>query len=470
MSLFPALIILWAFGAQGSFAGDTFAKDSLIYDDKVPWNISADSMAYDEKDGAYTAEGNVVITKGHESLYAQKATYNTKTGIAHVSGNVRLESAGNIITGDKGFFDLEKKTGKINSGSLFLTENHYYIRGDVMEKLSEDSYLIKNCLLTTCDGPNPDWTMQGSEVKVTIEGYGKIRNASFRVRDLPFVYVPYLIFPAKTKRQSGLLLPRVGYSSRNGIDVEVPFFWAISGQTDATFYQRFLSKRGYMQGMEFRYAKNKNSSGAFLFDILPDSHEKDMNDKDDLKLGPYDRTNDTRYWLRGKADKDLTNGLVARMDMDFVSDQDYLKEFKQGLFGFQARPDLEEEWGRPVEEKRSPARRSGLRLSHDSEDHSLQALFEYHQQQGDPADEDPDQPVMSLNFISLPKQLKNFPVFFGLGSEYGFIWRDDENENSGEKLGKSGHRFSLSPELKFPFWLFDYLECDHSLRYLSNPR
>ncbi|MCP4682557.1 MAG: LPS-assembly protein LptD, partial [Desulfobacterales bacterium] len=142
----------------------------------------------------------------------------------------------------------------------------------------------------------------------------------------------------------------------------------------------------------------------------------------------------------------------------------------QGLFGFQARPDLEEEWGRPVEEKRSPTRRSGLRLSHDSEDNSLQALFEYHQQQGDPAGEYPDQPIMGLNFISLPEQLKNFPVFFGLGSEYGFIWRDDEDENFGEKLGKSGHRFSLSPELKFPFWLFDYLEFEPSLRYIFNAR
>ena len=37
------------------------------------------------------------------------------------------------------------------------------------------------------------------------------------------------------------------------MDVEVPFFWAISEQADATFYERFMGKRGFMQGFELRY-------------------------------------------------------------------------------------------------------------------------------------------------------------------------------------------------------------------------
>ena len=47
-----------------------------------------------------------------------------------------------------------------------------------------------------------------------LEGTGVARGVTFRVKDVPVLYVPYFVFPANTQRQSGFLLPRVGYSNR----------------------------------------------------------------------------------------------------------------------------------------------------------------------------------------------------------------------------------------------------------------
>ena len=423
----------------------------------MPWEITAKSLTYKEKEGVFVAVGDVVIKRDGLLLYSQEATYNKYTEIVTLSGDVRLEAGGDILTGRRGFFDLKTQTGKIDKGCLFLRDNHYYINGEVMEKVAEDTYLIKDCQVTTCDGVNPAWSITGSEVKVTIEGYGKVRHATFRVRGLPLLYVPYMFFPAKTKRQTGLLPPRIGYSSRNGVTAEVPFFWAISDQTDATFYQGFMGKRGYTQGLEFRYLANEDSKGVFLFDILSDRREKkDMNDPDDLELSPYDRTNNTRYWLRSRADQDLPLGFVARLDTDFVSDQDYLRELRGGLFGFEARPDLAGESGRPFEEKYSTTRRSALRISRDGEKCAFQALASYHQRPDSPPEDETPQPVGGLNFMLLPDQVMDFPVFFCLESDYDYVWRD---------VGEKGHRVSLSPELKFPLWLADYVEFETSFRY-----
>jgi LPS-assembly protein len=163
-----------------------------------------------------------------------------------------------------------------------------------------------------------------------------------------------MFFPAKTKRQSGLLPPKLGYSTLNGAEIMIPFYWAISDQTDATFYQRYMSKRGYMQGVEFRYVESQNSKGILEFDILSDKETpKNLSDGDAVDISPYARTNQTRYWLRGRADQDLPQGVVARLDGDFVSDQDYLREFEEKLFGFEVRSNLQEESKRPVQEKRS---------------------------------------------------------------------------------------------------------------------
>lgn len=459
LSILLAILTLCAFKPQCAFSKDRFSTDSLLEDDETPWQITAKSLTYQDK-GVIVAEGDVVITKGGQSLHAQKAVYNTETGIAEVSEGFRLESGGDIITGDQGVFDLENQTGKITKGRLFLSENHFYVSGDVIEKTGTDSYLIKNCKLTTCDGTKPDWSITGSEIRVTIEGYGTVRHAAFRVRETPILYIPYMIFPAKTKRQSGFLPPRVGYSTLNGADTELPFFWAISDQTDATFYQRYMTERGYMQGLEFRYLLDEDSDGTFFFNILSDKKEKDLSDPDDVKISPFQRTNDIRYWFLGKSDQNLPLGVELRLDADYVSDQDYLREFQEGLFGLTLRPDLVTEFGRPVQEKRSAFRTSTLRLSRDRDNYSLQAGSSYFEQAADPdlQDETP-QPLIGLNYILPTEQILNFPVFFNLDTNYDYVWREE---------GVKGHRASVSPELNFPLWFGPYLEFEPSFRYRYN--
>ncbi len=461
LALWLSLIFILPFFVQDSLAVNLSTKKKAIESDDTPWEITADSLSYNEKKGTYHAKNNVVIKKAGQALYTQSAVFNTKTGVATISGGLRIETDGDIITGKEGTFNLNTQTGEIVDGRLFMKANHYYLSGSQMQKTGESTYLINDCTITTCDGKNPDWTITGSEVKVTIEGYGTVKNSAFRIRDLPVIYIPYMIFPAKTQRQTGLLPPKLGYSTLNGAEVLIPFYWAISDQTDATFYQRYMSKRGYMQGMEFRYVESKNSKGILEFDILSDKEaQKNMTDGNALDISPYVRTNQTRYWLRGRANQDLPLGVVARLDGDFVSDQEYLREFEEKLYGFDVRSNLQEESERPVQEKRSPTRRSALRLSRDGESYTLQGIAGYFQQVEDPETKNlMEQPMGGLNFDLLQEQLMGWPVFFNFETDYSYIRSDEANR---------GHDITLSPQLNFPFWLGPYVEFEPSFRYTYN--
>jgi LPS-assembly protein len=272
-----------------------------------------------------------------------------------------------------------------------------------------------------------------------------------------------MIFPAKTKRQTGLLLPDIGYSDRNGMELEVPFFWAISNQMDATFYERLISRRGLMQGIEFRYVAEGDSEGTYLFDILRDRiGQKDINNPEHIKLGPFPRTNRTRYWLRSRTDQDLPGGIEARLDTDVLSDQDYLREFGNGLFGLEVRPDLAEVSGRPVDEITSPYRRSALRLSRDNEDYSLQALASYYQRpEGSADDQTTAQPLAGIDFTVLPRSLLGLPLAFSLDTDLNYIWRD---------FGKRGHSVSITPALTYPLRFGRYLEFEPSLSITKSMR
>lgn len=456
--LYPAIFFCLGLFGSVADANALFSKDKLAEDKNGPWKITAKSLSYDQKTSVYRAKGDVLIVRGDQALSAQEAMYNRQTGVAEVSGSVRLKSGDDILTGEKGVFNLTEQTGKIENGRLFLKQNHYYLSGGTMEKIGENTYVIKKCRLTTCDGENPAWSITGSEVKVTVEGYGQVKDAAFRMKGWPFLYVPYMIFPAKTKRQTGLLPPRMGYSSRNGADMEIPFFWAVSEQTDATLYERYLSRRGFMQGLEFRYVEESGSEGNFLADFLRDRKEtKDMTDPDELKISPFERNNENRFWFRGRADQAMPYGVTARLDMDLVSDQDYLRDFETDLAGYESRPDLSEASERPVEERYAPTRRSALRLSREWQSLSLQGLSSYHQRPEDPSHDVTPQPLAGMEANLAPQSLYHLPVYLGMNSDYDYVWREE---------GARGQQLSLSPDLRFPWKMASgYLQVEPSFRY-----
>ncbi len=438
-----------------SIAGDE--RYGRHEDGEIRSEIEAGRLSYDADKRVYNAFGDVVITRENQVLNSQTAEYNESTGKAQVPGPFKLEVDGDVLTGRDGTFNLINETGELEHGQLFLTEDNAYLRAEKIEKLGKNRFFMTDCVLTTCDGERPTWSIAGSEVDLTLEGYGKVKHASFRIKDVPVLYFPYFIFPAKTKRQSGLLPPAFGYSDRNGPDVEIPFFWAISDSTDATFYQRYLARRGYMQGLEYRYMTAEPSRGTFMLDILSDRRDvKNMNDPDEIELSPFERTNTTRYWARGRVDHQLPLDIQGRLDVDFVSDQDYLREFERSGFAFQARPDLENLWNRPLEEIWSPTRRSALRLSRDGELYSLQAGMEYYQRpENIPADPTP-QPLGSAVFDLLPRRIFGSPVYAGMRTDFDHVWREH---------GTTGYRTSASPSITLPFTIGPYLQVEPFSEY-----
>ena len=104
-----------------------------IKEDKNPLEIEADSVELDNKNNIVIAQGNVLIKMGEDTLQ-----------------------------GDKIIFNIENKTGIVYKGKAFYARNHFYIKGDKIEKTGEQTYFIEQPRATTCDGDSPDWEMDGS--------------------------------------------------------------------------------------------------------------------------------------------------------------------------------------------------------------------------------------------------------------------------------------------------------------------
>jgi LPS-assembly protein len=420
----------------------------------APWEISADRVAYDQDADTYLAEGNVTITREQSTLTADRVRLDQKSRLAWAEGRVRLLSGRDVLSGSRLQLHLDDETGLLADGSLFFAENHFYLSGKEIRKTGPATYHVKDATATTCDGPDPDWRITGKEVQVTIEGYGHAKHAALWARQVPLVYTPYLVFPVKSQRQSGLLTPELSFSDRKGVRYLQPVFWAISDSTDATFFADHMSERGTRLGMEYRYVAGQAARGTFMADGFQDRRiddgQADSSERwgyaDDLHLRP----NSDRYWFRAKIDQNLPWELTAKLDLDVVSDQDYLKEFDRGYGGFEkTREYFRGTLGRDIDDFNEPVRLNQLNLNRLWTGYTFNTDVRWYddvvkRRQGDTNDTLQQLPQVTLD--GTKKRVAGSPFYFDLLSSYSHFYREE---------GTRGHRADLYPRVYHPVRLFD---------------
>lgn len=424
------------------FAAETIKNES-------PVEIEAEVMKYNNFTDVYDFQGNVVITYQEGTLKADAVRLDNKNSIATAQGNAFLSKGADNMAGDKIIFNIESKTGTAYNSKIFLAKNHFYIKGAKIDKIGEDTYYIEKPSATTCDGDNPDWQVAGSEMKVTIEGYGLMKNARFLTKGLPVLYSPFVPFPAKTKRQSGFLLPYLSYSrDKDGIDVELPFFWAISPQADATFYQRFMERRGFKEGIEFRYYLGDKSFGTLYGDYIADG--KNITETADPATGREWNSMHHRwsYYLNHQTNFDPQ--LYIRTDLRKVSDKWYFKDFSSHNYYLEHYAANEEDPFKKVPFRGNESLRSlesTARAVKSWSNFNITALISSTDDFAAANNDSVLQKYPEVIFTGIKQQVLNSPVYFEFLGTYDYFYRG---------AGQKGHYGSLLPTLSLPFNLSHY--------------
>jgi LPS-assembly protein len=441
-----ALMLLVSPAAASDAGNDRFFTDSP----DQPWHITADQITQDRRTGRSVAKGNVVITKQGRKLTADRVRFDESADTLLAEGHVMLTTGEDVLTGQRLVMDLAAETGTVYNGTVFLSRNHFYIRGETIRKTGKNTYEVQDAHVTSCDGDAPAWHLTGKKFNVTVEGYGYATHAALWARKLPVMYTPALVFPVKIRRQTGLLPPLVGHSERKWEEYEQPFFWAINDASDATVYFHHMQRRGEKLGLEYRYVLDKDARGAVMADGFDDrkvdagptattNTEWGYTGDNDL------RPNSDRYWIRMKHDQRLPGNVTAKLDLDVVSDQDYLDEFRSGYMGFDAADDyFAQTFGRDLDEYDDDVRTNALTLNRTWTGYSLNARALWYddviKRRRGTADTTLQQlPV--VEFDASRKKLLDSPFYASLDSAYHNFYRE---------TGMRGHRIEAYPRVYLP--------------------
>ncbi|QJA06390.1 LPS-assembly protein LptD [Thermosulfurimonas marina] len=400
------------------------------------WKIEARRLTVYHDRRVAVAEGQVVITGKGLTIFASRARYEMETKRLWLSGPVKILTLhGDWLKGRQAFLDLRSGEGRVDGALLFIQKDRVRVRARRLERLSEDRYVAYRAVITTCEmdcEKEPSWSFRARKVVVS-EGYARGRWVSFWVKRLPLAASPYLSLPVKRRRKSGFLFPRLVTGSRTGAGVEVPLFLALHDSFDLTLSPLYTGKRGLLFSAEGRWRVSRDARGLLRYRYLHDRLEDKDYNGDGIRRG-----NQSRYWITARVDQPLAQRIALHLDLDLLSDRDFLEEFEGGPFGFSETHRQYLEWfGRGLEERNQTYRTSRLWLDHLRENTYLEASGTYRDAVLPGRQPSMLSPLGDLYFRALRRPLFG-PLHFDFSLDSTYWYREE---------GSRGLRTEVVPEI-----------------------
>ncbi len=290
-----------------------------------PIHWSAQKTKCDRKANRCELHGSAALHQSGESLYADNVYIDLETKLVSAYGNVNYVSSNALIQADEMHFNLETRTGSIIRGRV--STNQITLTGERINKLGPDRFQTHRGEYTTCKDCPRSWSLLANDVDLEIEGYAFMSSVTMKIGDAPSFWIPYMIVPIKTKRQTGLLIPRFGFTAF-GTNFVQPFFWAINRSMDATIGYGVFGGRGNRLEAEGRYNLGSGDAQINYFSLT------DRRFRDSLARGGWlsnEEISSRRFSLFVRQRQSLPFGIEERLRVTNVSDSWYPSLFPNDM-------------------------------------------------------------------------------------------------------------------------------------------
>ena len=222
--------------------------------------VRANEIDYDYANHRVAAVGNVQIYYGGSTIEADKVIYDEDNKRLHAQGNVRLtEADGKVTYGEIMDLSDDYRDGFVDSLRLDAPDETR-VAAARAERSGGNFTVFHSGVYTACapckDNPlkPPEWQVKA--VRIVHDQNDKMiyfENARLEFWGMPVAWFPYLSAPDPTvKRKTGMLNPTVTSTSVYGQALEIPYYWALAPDYDATFAPMITTKQGPLLQGEFR--------------------------------------------------------------------------------------------------------------------------------------------------------------------------------------------------------------------------
>ena len=189
-----------------STENSVYAKEVFsLGDGKI--QILSDKAYRKTEANSYEAHGNVIIKLQDDTIYGEKASISLTEGIAEVLGNVRYVGAQFTLYATQITYDLKNKGVKALNAKLIHPS--YTLVGKEITRKADMNFYASDAEYSTCKDCPESWAILGTDVRVIPNQYIIIKHGYLKANGVIIVYIPYISFPIKKDRESGLLFPKI---------------------------------------------------------------------------------------------------------------------------------------------------------------------------------------------------------------------------------------------------------------------
>ncbi len=406
------VLLLWAQAAV--------AAELPKLDPHAPVDLEADQLNFDEARGLYHAQGKARLSQGAMQLSSDQIWWNKQTGEVDAVGNARFTGPGEVLSGKRITYNLQQGTGAVDEGEAYWQAESLHVSGRRLELLGPKHFLIYDGRFTLCNGERPAWSFGSSRTDVTIGRYLTAKHALLYVKDIPSFYLPYLRIPIKTERESGFLMPKLGFSDKKGTEFSTAWYQVLGPHMDATFYLDHLSSLGTGTGLEYRYILKHHQRGELKAYTV------------------FAKEGGNRWSLDWTHFGQLTDSMRLVVDAEYVNERDYFADYGEIA-------------GEYNEQKVISSLFVAQRWSKASLTGQVKSIKDL--ETDDPL---PWQSAPMIDFSIAPWRLAKTPLYLGLESSYTNFTREH---------GATGQRLMLRPTLGLHSFLFNGIELDSEYSY-----
>ena len=206
---------------------------------------------------------DVEVTRGATGITSDTACYRRVEDEVTAESNIHMWRFGDRYQGDSLQLNLATGKGWVLHPSYHLAANNGQGTAERIDFLGEDQAVVVNGTYSTCEGPNPDWYLRSSKLRLDQgRDVGQASQTIVYFKDFPVLATPALSFSMSGARRSGWLPPSIGAGSKGSAEVMVPYYFNIAPNRDLTLYPRYIFARGLQLGATGRYM-GETASGPY---------------------------------------------------------------------------------------------------------------------------------------------------------------------------------------------------------------
>lgn len=322
--LLPVLLVLFVLTLPCFMpvvsAQDTGSRGLLdkLNELKSAVRIEAKEIERRERDKLTIARGDVRIQMENRILNADEVELDQVQEVIRARGRVQLIDGASRLDGDRLEYHYRTNTGVMYQAKGAIPPATTF-QGIEIHKEGDRRYRLVDGSFTTCRICQPesggvDWEIRAKEAVLEQDEYLEAKSASFWIRGLPSLYIPYLIYPIGPRR-TGFLIPKVGTGSLSGFTYRQPFFWAIDESQDLTLTGIYRTKQGVEGQATYRYILGPEAGGFVEGRVIQDRRSEAQSE--------------VRATITARHDQQWNPELSLKGDINYVSDRRIQRRFPE---------------------------------------------------------------------------------------------------------------------------------------------